>query len=340
MQVSPISPERKYGAIIEGLNEEMLAVEDVRQGLRDLWSQHGLLVFRGNSLAPFHVALSLVFGTLEHHPAREMCHEDHPEIFLLRHDNKLDPWLYNVGGQVLGAWVPWHFDLAFVPHINRGSLLRSVKLPTQGGDTGFVDGVEAYERLDPDLREMIDGCEVIYKMESDFAKNKYVSRATRAPVHMERGNSYQKSMKARQEKDYPAVLHPAVVTQEETGRKVLHFSPLMASGIFGMSEKESTPILEALTDHVSDPTLNYVHHWTNSDIVMWDNWRMMHTAYGCPDGETREMWRTSIAGDYNLGRFLSDAIAGQATAKTQVGFLRDRRTARSPRPIPHIQVTS
>lgn len=310
--VNSLSPERKYGAMVEGLNETMLGDEKVRQDLRDLWTEHGLLVFRGNSSASFHVALSLVFGKLEHHPAREMCHPDHPEIFLLRHDNKTDPWLYNVGGAVLGAWVPWHFDLAFVPFINRGSLLRSVKLPDAGGDTGFVDGVEAYERLDPALRDVVDGCEVIYKMESDFAKNRYVPRATRVPVRMERGNSYQVSMKARQERDYPPVLHPAVVRQEGTGRKLLHFSPLMATGILGMTDEDSNPILEALTDHIGDPTLNYVHRWTNADIVMWDNWRMMHTAYGCPDGETREMWRTSIAGDYNLGRFLSDALAGQA----------------------------
>jgi len=313
-QTSPISPDRPYGAMVEHLTEEMLTDETVRQSLRDLWDEHGLLVFRGNATPSFHVALSQVFGKLENHPAREMCHADHPEIFLLKHDNKLDPWLYDVGGKLLGAWVPWHFDLAFVPFINRGSLLRSVKLPNEGGDTGFVDGVEAYERLDPALRECVEGRDIIYRMESDFAKNRYVERATRAPVRMVRGNDYQKSMEARQERDYPPVLHPAVVTQSGSGRKVLHFSPLMATGIFGMSDAESNPILEALTDHISDPTLNYVHKWTDGDIVMWDNWRMMHTAYGCPDGETREMWRTSIAGDYNLGRLLSDAEAALAAA--------------------------
>lgn len=305
--VSPISPDRKYGAIVEGLDDAQLAGEPTRQKLRDLWTEHGLLVFRGHSSPSFHTKLSKVFGSLENHPAREMCHPDHPEIFLLRHDKDLDPWLYDVGGKILGGWVPWHFDLAFVPFISRGALLRAVKLPGEGGDTGFVDGIEAYERLDADLRNRIEGHEIIYKMEADFASNKYVPRATRVPVKMVRDNSYVKSMKDRQEKDYPAVLHPAVVRQEETGRNMLHFSPLMAIGILGMPEEESNPILEALVDHISDPALAYIHHWTDSDIVMWDNWRMMHTACGCPDGETREMWRTTIAGDYNLGRFLSDA---------------------------------
>lgn len=312
--VNPISPDRKYGAIVEGLDVDQLDAEVTRQALRDLWTEHGLLVFRGNAAADFHIKLSKVFGSLENHPAREMCHPDHPEIFLLKHDRNLDPWLFDVGGKVLGGWVPWHFDLAFVPFISRGALLRAVKLPNEGGDTGFVDGIEAYERLNPELRAAVEGREIIYKMEADFAQNRYVARASRATVKTVRDNAYVKSMKGRQDKDYPPVLHPAVVTQEETGRKLLHFSPLMAIGIFGMTEEESGPILEALVDHVSDPNLAYVHKWTSSDILMWDNWRMMHTAFGCPDGETREMWRTTIAGDYNLGRWLADAEAEVAAA--------------------------
>ncbi len=37
------------------------------------------------------------------------------------------------------------------------------------------------------------------------------------------------------------------------------------------------------------------------DLVAWDNWRMLHSAEGCLETETRLMHRTSIAGDYDLG---------------------------------------
>lgn len=312
--VEPLDTRRKYGALIRDLDESQLSSEAVGQEMRDLWTEHGLLVFRGDTSPSFHLALSNVFGSLEHHPAREMCHRDYPEIFLLKHDPQIDPWLYDVGGKVLGAWTPWHFDLAFVPHISRGAMLRSVTLPTEGGDTGFIDGIEAWETLDPAVKDLIDGREIVYKMEADFAKNKYVPRASRCDVRMVRDNSYVKSMKGRQDKDYPAVLHPAVVTQAETGRKALHVSPLMATGIFGLSETESAPILEALVDHVSDDRLAYYHKWTTHDMVLWDNWRMMHVATGVPDGETREMWRTTIAGEYNLGRTVAEAQSALVSA--------------------------
>jgi taurine dioxygenase len=37
-------------------------------------------------------------------------------------------------------------------------------------------------------------------------------------------------------------------------------------------------------------------------MVLWDNWRMLHCAQGVPPGEERRMRRTTIAGDYALGR--------------------------------------
>lgn len=316
--VSPLSVGRTYGALVQGLKEAQLGDEGTRQALRDLWTEHGLLVFRGDNSPSFHTELSKVFGRLEHHPAREMCHPDFPEIFLLKHDREADPWLYDVGGKVLGGWTPWHFDMAFVPYIPRGAMLRAIHLPRAGGDTGFVDGVELWEQLDPRLKQRVEGIEIIYKMEADFAKHKFASRAAHLPVTMVRGNNYVKSMKARQEKDYPPVVHPAVLTQLGTGRKVLHFSPLMAVGILGMSENESRPLLEALVDHVSNDRFAYFHKWTGSDMVLWDNWRMMHFATGVPDEEFREMWRTTIAGDRNLGRHLSvaDLTACRASHST------------------------
>jgi taurine dioxygenase len=38
-------------------------------------------------------------------------------------------------------------------------------------------------------------------------------------------------------------------------------------------------------------------------MVLWDNWRMLHCANGMPAGQRRHMRRTTIAGDYGLGRF-------------------------------------
>jgi hypothetical protein len=41
-------------------------------------------------------------------------------------------------------------------------------------------------------------------------------------------------------------------------------------------------------------------------MVLWDNWRTLHSAEGVLEDCVREMQRTTIAGDYALGRRLSE----------------------------------
>jgi taurine dioxygenase len=39
-------------------------------------------------------------------------------------------------------------------------------------------------------------------------------------------------------------------------------------------------------------------------MVLWDNWRTMHMAFGTPPEYDREVHRTSIRGEYEMGRLL------------------------------------
>jgi taurine dioxygenase len=47
----------------------------------------------------------------------------------------------------------------------------------------------------------------------------------------------------------------------------------------------------------------YFHAWKPTDMVIWDNWRVLHEACGCHPDEDRVVHRTTIKGDYGLGRF-------------------------------------
>ena len=38
-------------------------------------------------------------------------------------------------------------------------------------------------------------------------------------------------------------------------------------------------------------------------MVIWDNWRCLHSVSGMSPEHTRCMHRTTIEGDYGLGRF-------------------------------------
>jgi taurine dioxygenase len=98
------------------------------------------------------------------------------------------------------------------------------------------------------------------------------------------------------------VIHPLVYTQAGTGRKVLRVSPWFAEGIEGMENAQGDALLREVISYVMRPELMYFHKWHMGDMVLWDNWRMLHCATGVPAEEIRKMRRTTIAGDYGLGR--------------------------------------
>ena len=56
----------------------------------------------------------------------------------------------------------------------------------------------------------------------------------------------------------------------------------------------------------------YFHSWRPSDMLIWDNTRVLHQACGCDPADERVMHRTTIKGDYGLGRWqAAPAAVGQ-----------------------------
>ena len=58
---------------------------------------------------------------------------------------------------------------------------------------------------------------------------------------------------------------------------------------------------EALLDRLNDwacqsPRVHY-HHWSEGDVVVWDNRRLMHRATPFDMTQPRRMWHTRIAGE-------------------------------------------
>jgi taurine dioxygenase len=124
------------------------------------------------------------------------------------------------------------------------------------------------------------------------------------PVFLRRQSAVNLAFNRRIETDYPFVVHPLTIIHPETGRKSLNFSPNYSLYVIGMSPGESDDLLAEIADHVFQSGRAYFHQWTTNEMVLWDNWRMLHMAAGTPPGENREVHRTTIAGDYRWGRIL------------------------------------
>jgi taurine dioxygenase len=110
-----------------------------------------------------------------------------------------------------------------------------------------------------------------------------------------------------QSKTYPRAIHPAVWTRK-TGEKVFHLSPWMAMGIEGDETPEGDALLEAVSQEIYRlaETCAYFHQWSLTDMLIWDNWRILHRVTGSHPPHRRTVQRTTIKGDYGLGRFEND----------------------------------
>jgi len=283
---------------IRGLRRAQLDDPSVQERLRHHWIQDGLVVFRdGDNDQEFHLTLSKIFGPLAEHPVKEVMNKDNPELIdvIGNPDNAI---IAEAEGELGAAYLGWHKDLVYVERINHGGILRAIKPSSRGGITGYLDQIAAYDRLSEELKDRIEGLSIVYRM----GRWDEFPHGARTPIRLIKNSPQMEGVYARLDRDFPPVAHPIVFVQPETGRKVLNVSPWFAEAIEGMENDEGDAILKAVIEHSIRPDLAYFHEWQVGDMVLWDNWRMMHSANGVALDDRRSMQRTTIAGDYALGR--------------------------------------
>jgi taurine dioxygenase len=268
----------------------------------------GMIVFEDiEQTNKMHVELSKVFGPLKDHPTKttNRTAEDEAKGVIDMHykpkDGEIDTGdgIVEVDGQLLARFAPWHFDHCYNDELNYAGILRCPINAPEYGRTGFMDGIETYRQFPSDLRDKIEGKNIIYTLDTRLSKAKYgvnfkaVSENSSTPQLL------------KEVAIFPRAMHPAVWTRP-TGEKVLHLAPWMAVGI----EHDETPEGDALYNEICH-TLNtlgqgtsaYWHKWKPTDMVIWDNSRMLHAVEGCDARYERRTIRSTIRGDYGLGYF-------------------------------------
>jgi taurine dioxygenase len=304
LTVTPIRDDIRFGARVGGVTREGLEDPAVRAAIVDAFETYGLLVFEDIEPTPaMQVALSNVFGPLKDHPSQAVSRaggaDDMLGVIEMRH-NADEGGVVHVGGRELSSWLPWHFDHCYNDELNRAGVLRCVEGPDDEGFTRFVDGIALYNAISPETRARVEGETVIYAMDVIMGNLRYGRPA-----------DFEEVREASQSQDVmtefagrPRALHPAVWTRA-SGEKVLHVSPWMAKGVEGHDFDDADALLHDVSDEIVAVAegLCYVHHWRTSDMVIWDNWRVLHSVSGMDPHGTRTMHRTTIKGDYGLGRF-------------------------------------
>jgi taurine dioxygenase len=246
--------------------------------LREAINRHSILVFRGQRIDnDQHLAFSRNFGDLEIHTVKQYLLPDYPEIIALANRGENGTTPIDNGGAY------WHSDISYKAKPPMGSLLYSLEVPPEGGDTLYADMYAAYDALSEEMKGRLDGLRAVHGYAARFAK-------------MGEGGKRPK-LSAAQLAEVPEVSHPIVRTNPETGRKALFVNEGFTLSIEGMAMDESRNLLDMLTAHTMEPRFIYTHKWRVGDLVFWDNRATMHCATAYDTQHARTMHRTTIQGD-------------------------------------------
>jgi len=306
IELRPLSPN--LGLEIVGVDLSVPLSQEIQDTIRKAWIDAGLVLFRGAGTSDeIQMRLSQVFGEMEPAATADMNRPDNPYLMTLSYDpeDKKPRFAqhYIVDGITRAGWLGYHWDQSFMPTIVRGAVLCMKEPSPEMGETCFIDAIAAYDRLSDEMKARMEGLEVVYEFNPDFTSGQYGF-----PEDIKALPRPADKPKSEVKYDFPPVVHPLVITQQETGRKVLKLSPMHARYILGMDKDESHALLTELGHHICDERFAYLHSWGKNDMLVWDNWRMLHGAAGVPLHCKRVAQRTTIMGDYKVGRYLDPAL--------------------------------
>ena len=274
LEVIPLTEH--IGAELRGLDlSQPLSEADVA-AINKAWLDNIVILFRGQTLSQEDfLRLTTYFGPLGHirRPPKHF-----PPGF-----DRLLPGILMISnirenGEPIGVLpdgeMMFHHDMIHSANPDAGTMLYSLEIPSQGGDTLFASGYAAYDTLDPELRNKLEG--------------------KRAKHHYNYGSTQKGDNKGTE--SFGESEHPIFRTHDQTGRKAVYVNRLMSTGIEGMDDAEAAPLLEKLFDHSEKAEFVYTHKWQVGDVLLWDNRCSTHARTDVPTTERRLMLRSTIEG--------------------------------------------
>ncbi|NDH22900.1 MAG: taurine dioxygenase [Actinobacteria bacterium] len=256
------------GAEISGVRLSGDLPDQVIAEIRRAWLDYKVVYVRDQDISSTeHVEFARRFGELEVHPFL-LGSEEHPELVR-----------FEKGVEASGFENGWHHDVTWRENPSMGAILRSIQVPATGGDTAFSDMAAAYDGLDDEMKERLDGLQAAHDYTLAF------------------GSFVDDSKKAEMREQYPVVHHPIVRTHPETGRKLLFVNAYFTSHVVDMDENEGNQLLRYLISRASIMEYQYRVVWEPNQVTLWDNRIVQHYALSDYYPDVRIMERASIVGD-------------------------------------------
>ncbi|HET7365855.1 MAG TPA: TauD/TfdA family dioxygenase [Burkholderiales bacterium] len=257
-----------------------METDSMARPFREIWDAFfaaQVLVIRGQRLSPSEfLRFARQFGRPEPHVIDQFHHPEHADILILSNRTK--------DGKPIGladAGTYFHTDYSYLDIPARATLLYSIEVPKEGGDTLFADQYSAYDDLPAAMKRRIDPLIALHHYGNRDDLNK--SSRTVASVLTE-----------EQESKMTWVRHPVVRRHPITGRKALYAVSGSSFGIEDVPEDEAIGLLDELKRHATQQKYRYRLKYGVGDVVIWDNASLLHSATLTDPDYPRTLWRITV----------------------------------------------
>ena len=276
VRIEPIKPH--IGGIVHVDKEHLLNDETVA-AVREALEHRGVLVFpRLNLTGAQQIAFTDKLGKRVNYTRRAPGNDaaDEEDVYAITLDKEVN----NQPEYVLGTFF-WHIDGVTIDQpLPKATLLSARKLSPAGGQTEFASTYAAYESLPEADKEAYAQLKVVHKME-----------ASMRPVF----EVMSEEDLARWRGMSSVMTHPLVWTHK-SGRKSLVVGS-HADSVVGLPIPHGRSLLVRLQEWAAQPAFSYRHEWQEGDLVIWDNYGLMHRVVPYDVDSGRMMHRTTLKGE-------------------------------------------
>jgi taurine dioxygenase len=246
--------------------------------IRALLLEHRVLFLRDQQITRAeHVAFARRFGELEDHPVAG-SDLDHPGLVRIYRSEEKNPYENN-----------WHTDGLWRRTPPMGAVLRCIESPEVGGDTIWVNMVEAHARLPEQVKKEIADLRASSSIEHSF------------------GAVMDEEARRKLGRENPPVEHPVVRTHPETGEKILFVGSFTTHFLnyhtpqkvrYGIDKNPGAGLLlQYLQSQATIPEYQVRWRWKPNSMAIWDNRATQHYAVMDYWPAPRKMERAGIVGD-------------------------------------------
>lgn len=280
MKVVPL--DGPFGVAIEGIDLSGDMSDFTARKLIDLMHEHQVIVIRSPGLSNAdYVRFSYKWGRPLSFMIKSQTGQDYPEIIKVSNATTV-PERYRDGAR------HWHSDSSYESEPAAVTMLYGIEVPDEGGETLFASSRLAYDALDAATRERIEPMMGIHVLGGSPELP-----GERIKIDIE--------LIARQGLHH----HPLVMRHPVTGTRAI-FTSATIWGIDGIDSEEARELIYRLRQHVTQPRFTLTYKIQVGELMMWDNFQVMHSAtpiaYSDEPGKRRMLYRISTKGIPDLCR--------------------------------------